>query len=94
MRKVFTCSASFAKAMVQVVLVGVVLAAILVLLFLPILHHPALLLPTKVDHLLLRLRLDVVPHHHGQHCQQFLLANVVVTIKVVHPNIVTVKMFL
>ena len=65
MRKVFTCSASFAKAMVQVVLVGVVLAAILVLLLLPILHHPALLLPTKVDHLLWRLRLDVVPHHLG-----------------------------
>ena len=32
------------------------------------------------------LRLYVGPHHHGQHRQQLLLADVVVTIEVVHPE--------
>jgi len=29
---------------------------------------------------------DVVPHHHGQHGQQLLLADLVVTVQVVHPE--------
>merc|ERR1711997_299403 len=29
---------------------------------------------------------DVVPDHHGQHCQQFLLADLVVPVQVVHPE--------
>merc|ERR1711997_497287 len=29
---------------------------------------------------------DVVPDHHGQHCKQFLLADLVVPVQVVHPE--------
>ena len=32
------------------------------------------------------LGLDVSPHHHGQHGQQLLLADVVIPVEIIHPE--------